>query len=189
MKDLIAIIRSLLDELDVRRRWVAIAGLFILGLALLFSIEYATGWNYYRNLEKKAELLSELHALSMQGIEENGDLYPIYQETVRELSARKVTPPRLPTFSLTISITLGKAISGAALWIILALVAPFGVYGENNKIAGSVLLGLVAILFGFLGAVIPTIVNPWVNYLGFPLLQLVVIITVSVRSKKEKGAG
>ena len=85
------------------------------------------------------------------------------------------------------SVAFWKAISGASFWLLFAIAALFGAFGDENKVAGVIGLSIIGAIFGYIGALIPTIYNPWVNYLGFPALQIGVILFLSSRSKKKKG--
>ncbi len=85
MQGLIDLIKTLLDGLDLRRRWMVVAGIILLAFFLLFAFEYWTGWNYYRNVEKTVSLLERLHTLSEDGISQDSDLYPIYKRVVDDL--------------------------------------------------------------------------------------------------------
>jgi hypothetical protein len=78
VKDLIAIIKSLLEDLDIRRRWFVIVSLFALVLLVVLGFEHFAGYYYYRSLEKKVELLKELHSLAKDDIAQDQDLHPVY---------------------------------------------------------------------------------------------------------------
>jgi hypothetical protein len=48
----------------------------VIGLACLFDRH--TGWSYYRGLDSQVEVLEQLHELSLDDIEENSTLRPLY---------------------------------------------------------------------------------------------------------------
>jgi hypothetical protein len=185
MKELVGIIKSLLEGLDFRRRWFAIVIFFALALAVLLGFEYFTGFNYYRSLEKKVKLLKELHTLAQDDIAQNQDLNRVYQETIEELSSRKVSSLTLPSVVFASSVTFWKAVSGASIWALFAILALFGVFGREKKAAGTIILGIVAILFGYLGTIIPTIHNPLVNYFAFPVIQLAILLLLGSKMGKS----
>ena len=61
--------------------------------------------------------------------------------------------------------------------------------GFKSKILGFVMMGILGVFFGGIGILIPTILNPWVNYIGYPILQLVILIISVLKSNsanKEK---
>jgi hypothetical protein len=188
MKDLIGIINALLEGLDIRGRWLAVVSTVALILMLLFGFEVVTGWNYYRNLEKKIELLDRLNSLHSEGVTSNPELEPIYAQAVADLSSRNTAPPRLPAIALRTSIAFWKAISGASFWILFALLGMFGTFGKERRALAAIALLIIAIPFGYIGSILPTIGNPWVNYIGFPLLQMAILLIISGRARKSSSA-
>jgi len=88
--------------------------------------------------------------------------------------------------------TIGKAISGASIWLLLFV---FGISSEikkSRKITGliisiAIFLILAAFLFAWIGALIPTIISPWVNYILFPIIQIVVLVFLTRKSQPQKG--
>jgi len=185
MKGVVDIIKSLLEELDIRLRWVAVVGVSILVLIVLLALECATGFVYYRSLERKVELLKTLHSLSEGDITQNQDLYPLYQETVEELSRRKVNPLLFPSLASADPRVFWKAVSGAFIWLLLLIPAPFGAYGEETKVIATVFFIFCVVLFGCIGAIIPTANCPWMNYLGFPAVQIVIFFLVARKLRKK----
>ena len=55
----------------------------------------------------------------------------------------------------------------------------------KTKVAAFFLLAVIGLVLGGVGYILPTIVNPWVNYIGFPALQLVALISISVKSNNQ----
>lgn len=58
---------------------------------------------------------------------------------------------------------------------------------RSDKIMAFVLVSLFTVLFGWIGTLIPTIIDPKVNYFCWPLVQLIFIIVMVVRSSNNKG--
>jgi hypothetical protein len=145
-----------------------------------------TGAVYYNNLERKVELLKELNALEKEGfVSSNPELKRVYDGTVQELNLRSVQPFSFPTAFLISSVAFWKVLSGAALGMGLTIISIVLKLLNRNGIAGAIVL----ILFcGFLGWLLPVIYNPWVNYLGFPIVQLLFVLVVARGSKTQKPA-
>ncbi len=190
MKEVAELIASLLKELDSRRKWIAIALFAILILALMSGFEYFTGHFYYESLEKKVRLLKELQIISNAGIASNSDLYPIYRSAVEELSRPRELRIALPLEYLADPVTIGKAVSGALVWLVILI---FGVASERKKgtfagitVAVAVVLLFIATLFGWIGSILPTVLNPWVNFIGFPLAQFLVLALIFRKPSKPK---
>ena len=188
MQGAFEIIKDFLEGLDQRRKRFALIGIGLLVLLSFLIIDYWTGWSYYGNLEKKTALLESLHKLSVEGIAQDPGLYPIYQDIVSDLTDRTTPNISIPSLAFISSETFWKAISGASFWLIFVIAAFFGTFGKENIIVGIVGVGFIALFFGIVGALIPTIVNPWVNYIGFPLLQIIVVLFLSRRANKKKRA-
>lgn len=186
MKELLALITSMLAGLDIRRRWLATVGALGLAITLLYLFELGTGWLYFRNLEKKVALLSQLRSLEEKGIAQSPVLRPIFEQAASDLAARGTSPASWPTLGFTGSTALWKGLSGASLWILFALLGLGGTFGKDSRLAAFLVLGIVAIVLGVIGSILPTVYNPWVNYISFPLLQLVLLIVISGRAQRRK---
>jgi len=83
-------ISSLLSLLGSNRRWKIVSILFFLGLGWWF-VETQFGLVFFWNLDKRMTVLKELNALAQDGVTQNSELNPIYQDLVKEL-ARSGTP-------------------------------------------------------------------------------------------------
>ncbi|MDD3231088.1 MAG: hypothetical protein PHE09_18020, partial [Oscillospiraceae bacterium] len=67
-------------------------------------------------------------------------------------------------------------------WII-ALCVPFmnTFEDQKTKVFAFLLLALFGGVLGWIGYIIPTIFNPWINYIGYPVLQLIALIALAVK--------
>ena len=167
------IFNGFLEKLDNRRRLFATLIFIAIIISVGYFFEYFTGYFFFRSMEKKVEILSKLHELSGSGINNDKELVEIYQEAVRNLQSFKVRTLSLPFKVVLSSVTFWKAISGASLGIIFAVRYAFADAIKNrDMIVGAT---AVAVIAGFVGAVIPTIGNPWVNYIGFPIILVTVL--------------
>jgi hypothetical protein len=161
----------------------------VLIISGLFVYEQITNTIYLTKLEKKVALLKELQSIAGAGIQNNSELYPIYLELVGELSTFNPTNPSDKPPSIAADaprndpVRTGKAVSGALLWIILL----FFVVGYQLRIdrkftpvsiALVIFFIVVSGIFAWIGALIPTLYNPWVNYLLFPLFQMGALLWV-----------
>ena len=196
MEHLAGFIASLFRDLKLPFRWVAVGLCVFLIVSATLGFEYLTGHFYYESLEKKVSLLGELQLIANQGIDKNPELYPMYQSAVEELARCKVRNLaflRPLSLSLGDPVALGKAISGASIWLLLLI---FGVSSDvkARKLTGSTIavatfLVVVALIFAWVGTIIPTVYNPWINYIGFPLIQLGLLYLLSRRAKKPASTG
>ncbi|NCS68184.1 hypothetical protein GW777_07470 [Candidatus Peregrinibacteria bacterium] len=193
MDKLAEFVVGLFQGLKSSARWVAVLLTIIFIVGGFYGYERSTGQLYFSRLERKISLLKELYEIKKSGIEQDPELYAIYQDAVNELSGFDVAQPtkfQFQPIDWNKSETIWKAISGSLLWIVVLI---FGISSEikkARKITGfiftlAVALFLVALLFAWVGTLIPTIINPWVNYILFPVLQIAVLIYFSTRAKKN----
>ena len=149
---------------------------------------------FYGRIEKRISILQDISTLDMEKINEVPALESEYQSILSEITEQR-------DFSLfggfsssgqtTFRIRLNKFISGGSLcWLIMFLVIFMNTFkGFKSKILGFVMMGILGVFFGGIGILIPTILNPWVNYIGYPILQLVILIISVLKSNsanKEK---
>ncbi len=136
-------------------------------------------------------MLKELQSIANQGIDTNRDLYPIYQSAVEELArdeSLNLPLPYLPPLSLGDPIAIGKAISGALLWVLVLIAGVSSDVKKTGRFSGmtiaiAIVVAGIATVFAWVGSIIPTVINPWVNYIGFPLIQFGVVYLLSRRRK------
>ncbi len=187
MKEIAAVVVSLFEGLRLPFRWAAILSVFLLLIGGIWGYERLTGNFYLSKLERKTALLKELQSIASSGIENQLQLQPIYASTLKELESVDVSEPllsALPSLNLRTSTAVWKAVSGAILWILVLI---FGISSEVQKtgrITGAVLalgivLALIALLFAWIGTLLPTLLNPWVNYIGFPAVQTVALVLLT----------
>jgi hypothetical protein len=193
MKDIATFVVTLFKDLNARARWIAIFVSLLTLVAALAGYEYLTRDIFYDRLERRVALLGELQQIADQGIATHPELYPIYQAVVRELSERRLDTVLSPPLSGADPVTVWKAVSGGVVWLLILAIGLGEEIGRTKSITGEtaavgVMLVLVALLYAVVGAAIPTLYNPWVNYIGFPLLQLAVLYLLSRGSKGAQGA-
>lgn len=187
MQEVAAFITGLFAGLDVRRRWTAVAGVLVLIIACVLLFETFTGYNYYRSLDKKVALLQKMHTMAKEGIANEPELMPIYESTLNEIASREIWPLRFGSTLTVDPVVFWKAFSGAFIGLVYLLLTLFGIYKPANR--GSVVLGsvVIAFIFGLLGALLPTVYSPWVNYIGVPVLQVVILGLFGSRMGKRKA--
>jgi len=183
MDKVASLLTGLFQDLNLRLRWILIFALACFAILSVLAFEYWTGNFYYSSLQKKVSLLKEMQVIANEGIASNTELYPVYKSTVEELARREVSPFAFP--AVADPVTAGKAISGASIWIIFAVLGLFGVFGPENKIPALLLLGLFAILVGYISTLIPTLSTPWLNYLGVPIIQLIILFIAGSRKRRK----
>ena len=193
MKDIASFFVNLFQGLKLPVRWIAIITMLIFIFAGVLGYEQLTGHFYLTKLERKITLLKELQSIANADINKHPELESIYEHATSELANFEIRPASsyIPSIKIGNPISLGKAISGALFWIILLVYGIVSEIQKNGKITGMVIglgifLLLVALLFAWIGTLIPTIFNPWVNYLLFPLIQLGLLVFLTRKKKPVK---
>jgi hypothetical protein len=192
LKDIASFFVSLFQDLKLPIRWVAFISLLVFLIVGILGFEQLTGQFYLSKLERKVALLKNLQAIADAGIEHHPELKATYEQAAAELSSFEVRTPGSYILSWQIGDTtvLGKAISGAFIWIVVLI---FGVSSDIQKngkltvmtIGVAIAILLIAAIFAWVGTLIPTIYNPWVNYILFPVTQLIVLLLLF---RKRKSA-
>lgn len=197
MEDIANLVASLFKDLKLPFRWLAVGSVILFIILGVLGFEYLTGHFYYQSLEKKISLLKELQLIANEGIDKNPELYPIYQSAAEELARCEVRNLAflLPlSVSLGAPVVLGKAVSGALIWLLILIVGVTSEVKKAGKLTGSTIglaavLIIFAVIFAWVGTIIPTVYAPWVNYIGFPLIQLGLLFLFSRKQKKPAGTG
>lgn len=80
---------------------------------------------------------------------------------------------------------LGKFISGIFLWVIVFVMMIFSKeYKARQKIATLISIIIIGFISGYLSSIIPIIVNPIINYIGYNVLELLLVYSLIPNKKK-----
>lgn len=146
---------------------------------------------YYKRINDRVEILEKVSALDSDLIAENSTLKTEYERILVEISNQ---PESMVSSILTkensISATIAKFISGGFLFWVIAFCC-FGLKGFKNfgyKLLGFVMFLIIGVLFGFIAKAIPTIFNPWVNCIGFPIILIIFAALLLTSNKKSTAS-
>ncbi len=174
---------SIFAELSVPAKWSTIIGSIVLIVVSIFSVEVLTGWNHYHNVERRINVLKDLYELSESGLRNDKDLNAIYEEIVSDVTNRKEYQFTFPSISISSFnwSNVVKFLGGAVLWIALLIAGAMGQFGKEraNIILSVITFALFAFGFGYLGVVIPTIYNPVLNCILYPIVLLLIILLLT----------
>ena len=177
-------LEDLFLKFNVRRLLYWLFVISFIFIVLVFS-ERLTNYLYFWRIEKRITLLKELYSLDQSGIAKNDQLSPVYNDLVGELNSYKAYHP-----SININFRadqLWRFISGASVGLIGLAISIIRIY-ETRKhhdyeefptrgfLIGIILTSIWAIMFGIVGLLLPTIYSPWVNYIAFPILQVLLLL-------------
>ncbi len=186
-------LESLFTEFNYRKLlfWVFIILAIITGLVIF---ENLTDYAYFSRMERKVYILKNLNELAKDDISSKPELNSIYQDVVSELESYQIEPfsfsrafsnfgsiiPKMPS-------EFWKYISGGFLGFIVAIAGFVDRKKGNEKWSSIFWGGLVfGMLMGLIGVFIPKIYNIWINYIGFPVLQIVAILLFSRKVAKKQ---
>ena len=82
-------------------------------------------------------------------------------------------------------IKVGKFISGASLLWIIGTIAVFSKTFNGKRFLSFILLVFLGAIFGLIGLAIPSFSNRWVNYIGLPMMQILLVIILAVSFGKK----
>lgn len=193
MKDLATFIVSLFQDLKLPLRWLAVVAILLFAVFGLWGYESLTGNFFYSQLEKKIALLRELQLMANDGIAQKPELYPIYLSIVSEIGHYKtfnLSSIHIPSVNIGDPVVMGKAIGGASVWLLILLIGlPPNIKKEGKLtpviVTTAIVVVAMGLLFAWIGTLIPTLLNPWINFIGFPLAQFAVIYLLFGRRKPK----
>ena len=142
---------------------------------------------YYKRINDRVEILEKVSVLDSDLIAQNPTLKAEYERILVEISNQPESMvSSILTKETSKKATVAKFISGGFLFWVIAFWC-FGIKEFKNvgyKILGFILFSIVGVLFGFIAKAIPTIFNPWVNCVGFPIILIIFIALLLTSNKK-----
>jgi hypothetical protein len=151
---------------------------------ILLPLILIIGSYFYENirLEQRVGILKELASIKESEIE-NAKLKDYYNELVSTLVKNDTTSFTVimkaneNKFDLNNIIVVWKLISGSVIGVLIMIAALFAKYDKLIlKIIGFFVVGIITALVAGLGLLIPTIDPPIINYIGYPVIQLILVI-------------
>ncbi|RHX83555.1 hypothetical protein [Leptospira stimsonii] len=178
-------IRDLFPEIRLRHFAYTVIFLFLMCVAGLFIFESVSGYFYFNRVENRVNNIKVLSSIDSNRINSDPELNKLYQQTITELQTYQIRSISSIPFEIQSSIfsdqdlwsNILKFITGASLWIIILMIALFS-EDQENRIAMVTFIAFIGALFGYIGIQI-TSISPWVNYIGYPFGQLLVILLIA----------
>lgn len=191
IKDIVSFLLGLFEGVKKPFQWLGVIIILLLIGCGVWGYERMTSTIYLSKLERKVSLIEKLQIIKNSDIVNSPELNKIYLDTVKELESFNVSQPLINQINLGEPSAIGKAISGALLWIIVFIYGVISEAKKAGKVTGmivflGVVLGMIAIFFAWLGTIIPTIINPWINIIGFPIIQILILILLSRKGNVRK---
>jgi hypothetical protein len=195
MKEIASFFVSLFENLKLPAKWLVTIVTLILLATGFWGYERLSGHFYLSKLETKINLLRELQEITVIGFDSHPELEYIYNSSVDDLKNFQVTAPILQGAQTNHrSNNAGKFISGAIIWCFFLTYAVISELKKNHKLSGSTIMAIISIIvigvfLGWVATLIPTIVSPWINYLLFPIIQIIGLIMIFKPKKKQPISG
>lgn len=206
MKDTIAKLVDMLltlfkNNYKKPRLWIGIV-MVVLCFVLLFPY-IDSNFFYFPRIEKRIDVLEKVMDLDEAKINSSQAYKNEYQSILQEIeqqNERSVNSVmnRVTVFENSI-ITSEKGngwikfFSGAGLCLLVTICIPFmdTFEKQSDKIFTFLLLFAISIFMGVIFRIIPVIFTPMVNYIGVPLLQIIIVLLIvrkndNNKNKKEK---
>jgi len=168
------IIENLISKFSWRRLFVNISVLSVIFGGIL-AFEAYTDYFYLRRIKTELALLNELTEISKKHtVNNNSNLHEIYK-SLENKTSKTTNKPKWQILSLkplSLKPWILKTLSGASLWILFTLLFAKGVVaGESDANAGFMGCVIFGIIFGVIGAFLPTAPWPWLNYILYPVFN------------------
>lgn len=179
------------------RLWICL-GLIIFCFVLLFPY-IDSNFLYFSRMEKRISILERVMELDQEKINSNQAYQNEYQSILKEMeqqSERTINSVmnRVSNYINNLMET-GKEqgnrwikfFTGAIWFIIVTVCIPFmnTFKKRSDKMLAFVLMLIISFLSGWIFSIIPIIVTPMFNYIGIPIMQIILLIAIVNKSKKN----
>lgn len=175
--------------------WAAILTIIVLLVVLYPYID--ANFLVFSRINKRIDILERITQLDLDKIDANLVLQEEYNSIIGEISAIQEKPVgTITTRQDTSNEKIIKFISGGSLFWLVSLIILFSKNKKDNisvlkKIFNNVMSAILCVFIGYFCALIgknmPTIINVWLNAVGFPCIQIAIIgLIVYGTSKNNK---
>lgn len=162
--------------------------LFVL-FAFFYTFEIYTGHLYFTRLNKKLDILAKIDEQLHKDSPIKNEIYNQYELIVKDISKYKVSK-KIPLGKIGVikptKVTIQNIFKFLTAWIIPVIFIIYGTKEESRKekrdmVVGSIIIGIAS---GFIALIIPIVYKPWVNYLGFPAIQFIILLIIGLFTKE-----
>lgn len=176
--------------------WAVILTIIVLLLVLYPYID--ANFLVFSRINKRIDILGKITQLDIDKISENPALQKEYDSIIGEISAiQERSVGTITTRQDTNNEKTIKFISGGCLFWLVSLIVLFSKNKKGNisalkKIFNNLMSAILCVVIGYflalIGKNIPTILNVWINAIGFPCIQIAItglIVYGSSKNNKE----
>lgn len=180
------------------RLWLFIAIILIITVLIIPYID--SNFFYFSRMEKRINVLEKVMALDEEKINSNQAYIDEYQRILQEMEQQgeRSINSLMNKFIIQVNYitSMGNAegnralkfLSGAFWLLLITVCVPFmnTFKKRSDKLIAFVLLLIMSGIIGWVFSMVPVIISPMVNYIGVPLLQIIAVIIIVVKSNKKK---
>ena len=195
------IIESIFDFLTKNYKrpglWVTLS-ILVFCFVLLFPY-VDSNFFYFSRIEKRIDVLEHVMELDEEKVNSNPAYIQEYNNILSEIEQqndRTVNSPinKISDFAnriINLDVAEGnkviKFITGAIWFIILVICIPFmnTFKKKSDKWIALIMVIILMFLVGFISVIIPIIIHPVVNYVGIPLVQIIFLISLLLKTNKK----
>lgn len=182
---------------DIEKRKLGVFAIILVVTFLILFPFIDTNFFYSNRIKNRIEVLDKITKLDVEKIEKNDSLRKEYNSILEEINNVDKNYVNKIFSSNKNSNALGKFISGGVLWWFLGILVLF-FYNVFNKeqqtkgnqwltrILGFIMCIVIGGIIGFICSLIPTMFNPWFNYLIMPIVVLILMILLLTKTNKNK---
>lgn len=175
--------------------WAVFLAIIVILLVLYPYID--ANFLVFSRINKRIDILERVTQLDLDKINKNSALQKEYNSVIGEISTiQEKSVGTITTRQDTYNDKTIKFISGGSLFWLVSLIVLFSKNKKDNisvlkKIFNNVMSAILCVFIGYfcalIGKNIPTIINVWLNAVGFPLIQIAIIgLIVYGTSKNNK---
>ncbi|WP_346026725.1 hypothetical protein [Beduinella massiliensis] len=147
---------------------------------------------FYHRIEKRIRILQSISQFDYEEISQEPLLKKEYDAILVEIDQQRnwsISSAAQNSNSDDVkTVMLFKFLSGAVLSLLITLCIPFmnTFKDRQTKVIAFFCLLILSSVLGGIGYLIPTFFNPWINYVGWPILQIVFVAGLAMKPKKTE---
>lgn len=167
-----------------------ISMLVILLVVLVLFPYIDANFFYYDRVDNRIDILTKVSEINADEIKDNEILYQEYNRILAEIE--KQSSGSLGTIFIKESnrtISTIKFITGGLIaWLIAIMCLFIKNFGNlGSRLLGIILFAILGVILGFVAKAIPTIINPWINYIGVPFLMIIFVALLCTGGKGKES--
>ncbi|MFW6016749.1 MAG: hypothetical protein ACOCRK_09955 [bacterium] len=168
--------------------------IILLLLTLIFIIVFPIikhNLLYVWKMEKRINMLKEISEINMETISKDKRLNEEYDKILNDLNSFSNESDSITDllFVKTESTHLKKwkFITGGIIFWLMLFTIPFADYEDmKERLSAFVIILILGGIFGFIGLKIPTFYNEYINYIVYPLMQIIFFAWLAVGITKNQ---